>query len=134
MKKLIAICTIMALIAAMSAGCVNGKKLKEQALAALSQQTKINNYSFSGQAKIKVNTTANAQTPLLSGLMAMLTDGTVLWKGVSATNPVRFEATFTLQPAGLAQSLQIPLLIKDNKMYAHLPNINSEGEFFAINL
>ncbi|NTZ18489.1 hypothetical protein EXW96_13170 [Paenibacillus sp. JMULE4] len=44
------------------------------------------------------------------------------------------EATFTLTPKGAVSPIVLPILLKDNKMYLHLPAISPTDEYIMLPL
>jgi hypothetical protein len=127
---------VIALIAIVTAACSDGKKLKQEVQAALTKQQEAKNYRFSGKADMNFDAVwfTSGKNPLTAGLLSMVTQGKLTWSGTASTDPVQLEADIHLKPSGYEQSIELPMMIKDNKMYVHIPMINPADEYFVIDM
>ncbi|MBP2439346.1 hypothetical protein J3A68_001434 [Paenibacillus sp. PvP052] len=68
-------------------------------------------------------------------MLGLFKDSTIRYDGiVSMAEPIRMEATFTITPKGAASPIELPILLKDNKMYLHLPAVNQTDEYMMLPL
>lgn len=119
-----------------AAGCTDDSKAKENMEQALAKQTEMKSYSFSGTADLKIDLPApkEGQNPLTSTLLNMLLQSRLEWSGAASTDPVRFEADIKSTPAGSQTALELPVILKDNKLYLHIPMLNKTGEFYSMDM
>ncbi len=134
MKKIASSLLTILILTLLVSACSDGKKLKEQLMNAYGKQTEMQNYSFSGKAKLSSDETPTAKNPLTSPLLALIKQSAVTWQGTASSDPVRLESKLSVAPEGTDTTWEIPLLIKDNKMYVHLPVVNKPEEFFQADL
>lgn len=109
-------------------------QLKQDFTAALAKHTDMQTYSFSGSAQIGIHP-SDLEIPsnsLSSDLIQLLMNSTITWEGVAAVSPLQLEATLHLAASGASAPYEIPLLIKDNMMYIHIPMLNSENQYMEI--
>jgi hypothetical protein len=115
-QKPIAIALFLVLLAALTAGCSDGTKAKEQMQQALTKQKEMQNYRFTGNAEINQD-----------GFRAE-------WTGTASNDPLKMEADVTIMPKEGADKLEIPILLQDNKLYLHIPALNKDDEFLLVDL
>ena len=119
-------------------GCEQGEQLQTDVQKALAKHAEMNNYRFSGSAELKVDlfdsTADHHMNPLTASLLILITNSKLTWEGVASVEPVKVELKLQLTPHSLQQTLDIPLLIQDNKMYLHIPAINENDEYYEIDL
>ncbi|WP_409341276.1 hypothetical protein [Paenibacillus sp. MBLB4367] len=129
---------LVALTGAFAAGCSddNGEALKKTVLDSLNKQADMKSHSFSGTADLNIGALPQSAdaNPVASSLLSMFQNSKLEWNGAATTEPVRLEATVKSTQAGSANALELPLLLKDNKLYVNLPLINKKDEFFQIDL
>src|SRR5690606_29812649 len=56
----------------------------------------------------------------------------VTWTGVSDADQARMEIQLEATLKNLPQSVDVPLIMKDNKMYFSIPSMTQDGEFFSL--
>ncbi|WP_166243789.1 hypothetical protein [Paenibacillus turpanensis] len=139
MKKTTAAALLAATVAltAFTAGCKDNKQWQDAAVQAFTKQNEVSNYAFSGKADLNLKPLAKPQSggfSIANTLNAMLLKSSIAFKGVSSRQPVQLEADVTVSLQGGAQSYNIPLLIKDNKLYTSMPILNQADEYISIDL
>jgi hypothetical protein len=113
-------------------GCTDNKQLKQDLLQAVSKQQEIKTYKFNGSIELKADTSLFGQaSPITSALFALIKDSKIDYKGISSLEPSRMESELKVTPAG-ASPIDIPVLIKDSKLYFHIPAINKDEEFMVL--
>lgn len=134
-SKLLVLSSVLAL-AVTAAGCTEDNKTKELMTQALVKQQEMKAYSFTGTADLNLAAPAAAQgqNPITGSIIGMLTKGQLQWSGVSSLEPVRLEAAIKSTPAGSGSSLELPVILKDNKLYLHIPVLNKQDEFYSIDM
>ncbi|SDC73396.1 hypothetical protein SAMN02799630_01329 [Paenibacillus sp. UNCCL117] len=119
------------------AGCTDRKQLKEDWVQAAAKQEQIQSYQFSGEAEFQLDASLfkDAQ-PLTAAMLSAFRTGKLTYQGkASSKEPlVQAEADFKLVPQGSDKGIEMPVLLKDNKMYVHLPIINKTDEYVMLPL
>ncbi|MCS7463432.1 hypothetical protein N0M98_25325 [Paenibacillus doosanensis] len=119
-------------IALFLTGCTDNKQLKQDLLQAAAKQQEIVNYRFQGSVELKADAALFGQTsPMTATLFALLKDSQIDYKGVAALEPPRMEADLSVTPAG-GTAIDIPVLIKDSKLYFHMPPLNKQDEYMTL--
>jgi hypothetical protein len=134
MKRTLSLLIISLFLIAITAGCMDRSQVKQDFTAALAKHTDMQTYSFSGSAQIEIHP-SDLETPsksLSADLIQLLMNRTITWEGIAATSPLQLEATIHLAASGPSTPYEIPLLIKDNMMYIHIPMLNSENQYMEI--
>jgi len=136
MKRIVAIIAVSLSFILLSAGCVDRQQIKTDVQQALALHTEMNNYRFSGSAKLDMDApdAGWSSNPLTNALLTMVMKGEIHWQGVASIDPLRLEATLRLGANDSSASFEVPLLIKDNMMYIHIPALNKDNQYFEINL
>lgn len=134
MMRLVTVFVLTFSLALLTAGCVDRGQLKADMIQAIERQAEMMNYRFSGSARMAVDPPEGgfSANPLTASLMSMLMKGDLEWEGVASVDPLQLEALLKLTPQGSGKTYEIPLLIKDNKMYIHIPTVNKDEQFFEI--
>ncbi|MDF2926401.1 MAG: hypothetical protein K0R57_5315 [Paenibacillaceae bacterium] len=108
------------------------KELMEQALA---KQPEMTAYSFAGSANLNIDLPAPQGANLLTGtLMGLFTQANLEWNGAASTSPVRLEADLKSTPQGSSTPIELPIMIKDNKLYLHIPLLSKQDEFYSLDM
>jgi hypothetical protein len=130
-KKLVLFAAVALTAVSLLAGCQNdGPEIREAMKLALSKHTEMTSYRFTGSADISMTRSGSAQEkPLTAALTALLKESRIEWSGIASTQPVRLESEIQLTPKGSSSTIQLPMMIKDNKLYAHIPLLNKEEEY-----
>lgn len=135
MKKILLSIIILALSMAAISGCTDREELKQDLTTALAKQAQAKNYQFSGEADIYIQPAifrSSLSDPITTGLLTMLGESKISWTGVSSNDPIQLELQLKVTPKGLNQSIDLPLIIKDNKMYFSIPGLNQNEEYFSL--
>ena len=73
--------------------------------------------------------------PLTNGLLSLIRESTITWKGISNVDPLQFQTDLRITPKGSTSPIDIPILIKDSKLYFNMPALNKTAdEYYAIDL
>jgi hypothetical protein len=113
-------------------GCTDYKQLKADMLQAISKQEEIKSYGFAGSIELKADASLlGGTTPFTAALFALLKDSKVDYKGLTALEPSQMEAALTVTPTGGA-AIDIPVLIKDSKLFFHMPALNKDDEYMGM--
>jgi hypothetical protein len=117
-------------------GCTDRKQLKEEWLQAAAKQEQIQSYQFAGQADFQLDPSLfQGAQPLTAAMLSAFKEGRLTYQGkTSLKEPLQAEADFKLTPKGSEQGWELPVLLKDNKLYAHLPIVSKADEYLAIPL
>jgi hypothetical protein len=134
-KKMVSVFLLISLSSILLLGCTDYEAIQKSVVQAFAKEKEIKSYSFDGTAALKVDgSLAKTSNPLAAGLLGMLQQGEISWKGAANNEPAQMESTIKLTPAGGTASIEIPVLIKDNKMYFHIPALSAANEFYSIDL
>jgi len=113
-------------------GCTDYKQLKLDLLQAVSKQEDIKTYRFNGSVELKTGASLTGNTsPLATALFSMLKDSKIEYNGTGAPDQARMESDFKVPPPG-GSEIDIPVLIKDNKLFFHIPALNKADEYMAL--
>lgn len=137
MSKKTSFLLAIAITATLAAGCSDGKgNLKQDMQNSLSKQSEMKSYSFTGNADIDLGSVpADAgANPAVGMIVSMFQKSKMEWNGVSSSEPVRLETTLKATPSVSSTPLELPVLLKDNKIYLSLPGINKPEEYFSYDL
>ncbi|PYI54600.1 hypothetical protein [Paenibacillus flagellatus] len=133
-KRLLVVPALLTAAALLFGGCSDGTKQKEAVRQAIRKQAEVGQYRFAGSLSVEWEAAADsAAKPLAAGLLNALNGAAVEFAGAASRDPVRLEATFKMTPKSGA-SVSVPILIKDNKMYAQFPLVNKPDEYIAFDL
>lgn len=110
--------------------CTENTQSKDEAIAALAKSAEIKQYRFSGTADLSLGTSSTGGNPLTAGLLSYLKESKIEYKGLASEEPVRLEADMKITPKKSGTPIELPFLIKDNKMYFQLPVLNQKDEYF----
>jgi transposase-like protein len=130
-RKFIIYAAVTMTAAAMLSGCQDeGPEIRDAMKQALAKHSEINSYRFVGGADIQLNRNPlPTDQPLTVGLLSLFKDSRIEWSGTASTQPVRLETDLKVTPRGSSSSIELPMIIKDNKMYAHIPLLNAKDEY-----
>jgi hypothetical protein len=119
------------------AGCKEATHYKEDAQAFITKQAEMKNYVFAGKADIDLGNIipqAKDGNAITSNLLGILQNSSIEFKGVANTQPVQLEVDLKATPALLGTALDLPIILKDNKLYMNIPLLSQKDEYFAIDL
>ncbi|ULL17615.1 hypothetical protein DVH26_26070 [Paenibacillus sp. H1-7] len=119
-------------IALFMTGCTDNAQVKQELLQAVSKQEQIVNYRFQGSIELKADASLIGQaSPVTAALFALLKDSKIEYKGVSSLEPSRMETTLNVTPNG-GSAIAIPVIIKDSKLFFHMPPLNKQDEYMVL--
>lgn len=122
-------------------GCKADEQLDDTVKTELQQilalQADINNYQFQGSADLQIDATQfiSGDNPLTASFVSNLLNSTITWHGTVQSDPEQLEMDLVIAPQGLATTIEIPIIIKDSKLYFRIPLIQAdETEHFIVEL
>lgn len=117
-------------------GCTDRQQLKEEWQQAAAKQEQALSYQFSGELDLQLDASLfEGAPPLTAGLLSVFKESRIAYSGIASLNePVQLEADVKLTPKGADSGLELPILLKDNKLYLHMPAVNKTDEFFMLPL
>jgi hypothetical protein len=133
--RFISISLTLLLAATALSACTDTKKIKEEAQQAINKQSEMKAYNFEGSADLKLGDGLIASAnPLTMNILSLLKESTLEWNGAVTTDPAQYQANMKLTPKGAAAGIEIPILLKDSKLYFHIPAISKADEYYAVDL
>lgn len=115
-----------------TAGCTDNTPLKQDMLQATAKQEQITSYRFSGSIELKADASLLGQaSPMTTALFALLKDSKLEYSGLTDLPSSRMESDVKVTPAGAATT-EVPILIKDSKLYFHMPPLNKPDEYMVL--
>jgi hypothetical protein len=135
-KKWITLTVITAISLVSLTACTDNTKVKEAFQQSVSKQTEMKSYTFEGSTTLSISDGLMKSTnPLTNGLLSLIRESTITWKGISNVDPLQFQTDLHVTPKGSTSPIDIPILIKDSKMYFNMPVLNKTAdEYYAIDL
>lgn len=131
-RKFTVIITLLSTIGLALTGCTDNTQVKQDLLQAVSKQEEIVNYRFQGSFELKADASLLGQaSPVTATLFALLKDSKMEYKGVSSLEPSRMETSLTVTPNG-GSALTVPVIIKDSKLFFHMPPLNKQDEYMVL--
>jgi hypothetical protein len=126
------------LLGSLLSGCTKDTHYKEDVQASLKKQIEMKNYSFTGAADLALGNfipQAKDSNPITTNLLGILQNSKLAYTGIVNTQPVQLEVDLKATPAALAgASLDLPIILKDNKLYLNIPILSQKDEYFSIDL
>jgi hypothetical protein len=129
--------TVVAAISVTSlTACTDNSKIKQTVEASISKQKEMKSYTFDGSTTLSISDALmKSPNPLTNGLLSLVRESTIEWKGISNIDPLQFQTDLKITPKGSTSPFAIPVLIKDSKMYFNMPALNkTTDEFYVIDL
>jgi hypothetical protein len=125
------ICSLIILL--LITGCTDYKQIKTDLLQAVTKQEQVKSYQFQGSIELKADASLlGAQTsPFAAALFAFLKDSKMDYSGLTALEPSQMEAALKVTPTG-GSSIDIPVLIKDSKLFFRIPALNKDDEYLVL--
>jgi hypothetical protein len=135
-KKWITLTAVTAISLLSLTACTDNTKVKETLEQSLSKQKEMKSYTFEGSTTLAIGDgLLKSSNALTTGLLSLVKDSTMDWKGISNVEPLQFQTDLKITPKGSTSSFEIPILIKDSKMYFNMPALNKTAdEYYAIDL
>jgi hypothetical protein len=125
------------LLGVLLTGCKEATHYKLDAQASITKQAEMKNYVFSGKADIDLGNLI-PQTKdgnvITANLLGILQNSSIEFNGVASTEPVQLEVDLKATPAAIGTALDLPIILKDNKLYMNIPLLSQKDEYFAIDL
>jgi hypothetical protein len=119
-------------------GCKEKTQYKLDVQNSLTKQTEMKNYVFAGNADIDLGgfiPQTKDSNAITANLLGILENSTLAFNGVTSLEPVQLEVDIKAKPAVLAGTeLDLPIILKDNKLYLNIPLLSQKDEYFAIDL
>jgi len=135
LKKWLAAAMLFASLSLLLVGCTDYEAIQKNVAQGIAKQNEVKSYSFEGTANIKLDGSSVASgNALTAGLIGMLSQSEISWKGAAQAEPAQLETTIKLTPTGGSTSIEIPVLIKDSKLYFHIPAISKDKQFYSIDM
>lgn len=135
-KKWITLTAVTAISLLSLTACTDNTKVKEALEQSLNKQKEMKSYTFEGSTTLAISDALlKTSNPLTNSLLTLVKDSTIDWKGISNVEPLQFQTDLKITPKGSTSPFEIPILIKDNKMYFNMPALNKTAdEYYAIDL
>ncbi len=135
-RKLTATLAVMALLSGTAAGCKaeDGTRWRDATSAAYAKLNDMNTYTFDGTITLKLPAPSEAHNPVAGALTAALLSDSLTFSGSASKAPAYLDARLGLAPNSGSPTWTIPILLKDNKLYASLPLINKKDEWMSLDL
>ena len=136
MNKKVQIILSIVLACTLLTACTDKTNLKKEAQVSVTKQAEMRNYSFTGTADIDLGTLPQTKdsNPITTNLLTLIEKSKLEWTGVASVDPVQLEVNLKSSSGALGIPLELPMLIKDNKLYISIPMLNKKDEYFAIDL
>jgi hypothetical protein len=126
------------LLGTLLSGCTKSTHYKEDVQASLKKQAEMKNYAFSGNADLALGNfipQAKDSNPITTNLLGILQNSKLAYTGIVNTAPVQLEVDLKATPAALAgATLDLPIILKENKLYLNIPLLSQKDEYFSIDL
>ncbi|RTE07700.1 hypothetical protein [Paenibacillus whitsoniae] len=135
-KKWIAGAALTTLSLVSLTACTDNTQVKETVQQSLTKQSEMKSYTFEGSTTLSIgNDVLKSANPLTNELLSLVKESTITWKGISNLDPLQYQTDLQITPKGSTSPFEIPILIKDSKMYFNIPALNKgTDEFFALDL
>lgn len=134
-KKWFSSALLLLLVATLLSACNDYTAAHSHLSQAAAKQTEITSYSFEGSATLQMgDIQIDASSPLTLGLFNLLKNSTFEWKGVSQDHPAQMETKIKVIPGSGTGGLEIPVILKDNKLYFYIPAVNKPDEYMMIDI
>lgn len=135
-KKWITLTAVTAISLLSLTACTDNTKVKEAFEQSLSKQKEMKSYTFEGSTTLSISDgLLKTSNPLTNGLLSLVKESTMDWKGISNVEPLEFQTDLKITPKGSTSPFEIPILIKDSKLYFNMPALNkTPDEFYAVDL
>jgi hypothetical protein len=126
------------LLGTLLSACTEKTHYKQDVQTALTKQVEMKNYAFNGNADIELGNfipKAKDSNPITTNLLSILQNSKLEFNGIVNTEPVQLEVDLKATPAALPGAvLELPIILKDNKLYMNIPLLSQKDEYFAIDL
>ncbi|NBI29404.1 hypothetical protein [Chengkuizengella marina] len=108
-------------------GCTSqNEALKNEVETSLKQESNFSNVTFSGNTKLHLQLPSNESNPFYSLLQSFSQNGQLSWDGKIVDDSIEISALFESNQS----SLNVPIIITNDKLFFSIPSINPENEFF----
>lgn len=135
-KKWITLTAVTALSLLSLTACTDNAKVKEAFEQSLNKQQEMKSYTYEGKSTLAISDALlKGSNPLTNGLLSLVKESTIEWKGISNVDPLQYQTDLKITPKGSSSAFEIPILIKDNKLYFNMPALNkTPDEYYAVDL
>ncbi|NOV03438.1 hypothetical protein [Paenibacillus planticolens] len=135
-KKWITFTAVTAISLLSLTACTDNTQVKDAFEQSLSKQNEMKSYTFEGSTTLAISDALlKSSNPLTNGLLSLMKESTLDWKGISNVEPLEFQTDLKITPKGSTSPIEIPILIKDSKLYFNMPALNkTPDEYYAIDL
>ncbi|MDR6880142.1 hypothetical protein [Bacillus sp. 3255] len=135
-KKWITLTAVTAISLLSLTACTDNTKVKEAFEQSLNKQKEMKSYTFEGSTTLAIGDALfKGSNPLTNGLLSFVKESTIEWKGIAGLNPIQYQTDMKITPKGSSSPIEIPILIKDSKMYFNMPALNkTPDEYYAVDL
>ncbi|WP_442603743.1 hypothetical protein [Paenibacillus sp. KN14-4R] len=134
-KKWLSLALVTVLMSSLLIACTDNKAIQTTVLQGIAKQSEIKSYTFEGTADVKIGDgLIPASNPLTQTFINVFKESTLKWNGVTNADTAQFESDINVTPKGGTEGFNIPILIKDNKLYFHMPAINKPEQYYSIDM
>ncbi|KRE90408.1 hypothetical protein ASG89_08925 [Paenibacillus sp. Soil766] len=135
-KKWMTLTAITAIGLVSLTACTDNTQVKEAFQQSLNKQSELKSYTFDGSTTLVISDALmKSANPLTNGLLSLIRESTITWKGISQVEPLQYQSDLRITPKGSTSPIDLPILIKDSKLYFNMPALNKTAdEFYAIDL
>lgn len=137
-SKMPLILSLSLAIAWTATGCSDGGREKEKIQQALAKQSEMKTFAFTGSADLDLEPVKaggeTGQNPVTASLLGLFTKSRLEWNGIAALDPLRMEADLKSTPSGSSTPIELPFLLKDNKVYLNIPLLNRKDEYYLVDM
>ncbi|NDI33684.1 hypothetical protein [Chengkuizengella sediminis] len=108
-------------------GCTSQKDaLKEQVETSLMKESNLSDIAFSGSAKLHLQLPSNESNPFYTIIQTFSENGQLSWDGNIVDDSIEINTLFESNQT----SLNVPIIITNDKLFFNIPVINPEDEYF----
>ncbi|MDR6551356.1 hypothetical protein [Paenibacillus qinlingensis] len=135
-KKWMTLTAITAISLVSLTACTDNTQVKEAFQQSVNKQSEMKSYTFEGSTTLAISDgLMKSANPLTNGLLSLIRESTITWKGISQLDPLQYQTDLRITPKGSTSPIDLPILIKDSKLYFNMPALNKTAdEFYAIDL
>jgi hypothetical protein len=135
-KKWITLTALTAISLISLTACTDNTKVKEAFEQSLSKQKEMKSYTFDGGTTLAISDgLMKSSNPLTNGILSLVKESTIDWKGISNMEPLQLQTDLKITPKGSSSPFEIPILIKDSKLYFNMPALNKTAdEYYVIDM
>ncbi|MDP5273137.1 hypothetical protein [Chengkuizengella axinellae] len=126
-KSFLSILSTIILITLFITGCTSeNEEIKEKVKTSLMNETNSSMTTFSGEAEVQIQMPSNESNPFYTLLQTFLENGKITWNGSAVGDSVKANTEFVSDQT----SLNVPIIVANDKLFFNIPLINPEDEYF----